>query len=56
MHGGTVGLRPVVWLLIRLDSEDSRTLNYTFIIVMSSTLELKKMEDDKKFRNLALVC
>ena len=51
-----MGLRPVVWLLIRLDSEDSRTLNYTFIRVMSLTFELKKMEDDKKFRNLALVC
>ena len=51
-----MGLRPVVWLHIRLDSEDSRALKYTFIRVMSLTFELKKMEDDKKFRNLALVC
>ena len=56
MHGGTVGLRPVVWLLIRLDFEDLRTPNYAFIRVMSLTFELKNMEDDKKFRNLALVC
>ena len=51
-----MGLRLVGLILIKLDSEDSRTLNYTFIEVMRLTYELKKMEDDKKFRNLALVC